>query len=230
MSCTLRLISTLAILTLTPCAQATGLADISSADASSGLKEALVAGADYAVSSLGQDNGFLGNDKVKIPLPGNLQKAEKALRALGMGKQADELVETMNHAAEKAVAEAKPILLDAVKKMTVKDAKDILTGGDDSVTEFFKRSSSETLGQKFKPIVKSATQKVQLAERYNKFAGKAASFGLLDKQDADLESYVTKKAMDGLFLMIAEKERSIRQNPVGAGSGMLQKVFGALGR
>lgn len=230
MSRILPLISILAILALPPGVQAAGLADISNADASSGLKEALVTGAEYAVSSLGRENGFLGNDKVKIPLPGNLQKAEKALRALGMGKQADELVETMNHAAEKAVAEAKPILLDAVKKMTVNDAKDILMGGDDSVTEFFKRSSSEALGQKFKPIVKSATQKVQLADRYNKFAGKAANFGLLDKKDADLESYVTHKAMDGLFLMIAEKEKSIRQNPIGAGSGMLQKVFGALGK
>lgn len=210
--------------------QAASLADISNADASSGLKEALVSGADYAVSSLGRENGFLGNDKVKIPLPGNLKKAEKALRAFGMGKQADELVETMNHAAEMAVAEAKPILLDAVKKMTVKDAKDILTGGDDSVTQFFKRSSADALGQKFQPIVKTATGKVELAKRYNKFAGKAASLGLIDEKDANLDSYVTNKAMDGLFLMIAEKEKSIRQNPLGAGSSMLQKVFGALGR
>lgn len=206
------------------------LSEISNADASSGLKEALVSGADYAVSTLGQENGFLGNKKVKIPLPGKLEKAEKALRAFGMGKQADELVETMNHAAEKAVAEAKPILLDAVKKMTVKDAKDILTGGDDSVTQFFKRSSSDALVKKFMPIVKDATKKVQLADQYNKFAGKAASVGLLDKKDADLDSYVTHKAMDGLFLMIAEKEKSIRQNPMGAGSDMLKKVFGSLGR
>jgi len=218
------------VCTLALSAQAAGLADLTNAEASSGLKEALVSGADYAVSSLGRENGFLGNDKVKIPLPGNLKKAEKALRAFGMGKQADELVDTMNHAAEKAVAEAKPILLDAVKKMTVKDAKDILTGGDDSVTQFFRRTSSDALGQKFQPIVKSATKKVELAKRYNKFAGKAASLGLIDEKDADLDSYVTHKAMDGLFLMIAEKEKSIRQNPLGAGSNMLQKVFGALGR
>lgn len=210
-------------------AHAAGLGDLSNADASSGLKEALTTGADYAVSTLGKDNGFLGNDKVKIPLPGSLQKAEKALRTFGMGKQADELVNTMNHAAEKAVAEAKPILLDAVKKMSVQDAKGILTGGEDSVTQFFKRSSSDELTQKFLPIVKSATQKVQLTDKYNKFAGKAAGVGLIDKNDADLDQYVTHKAMDGLFLMIAEKEKSIRQNPVGAGSDMLKKVFGALG-
>lgn len=201
---------------------------ISNGDASAGLKEALTRGADYAVSSLGVSNGFLGNPKVKIPLPESLQKAEKALRMFGMGKQADELVETMNHAAEKAVAEAKPILMDAIKKMSVQDAKGILTGGEDSVTNYFRQSSSEPLGKKFLPIVQNATKQVKLAESYNKFAGKAASSGLIDKKDADLDGYVTQKAMDGLFAMIAEQEKQIRSNPVEAGSGLLKKVFGAL--
>lgn len=220
---------TVAAFSLAGPAQAAGLEDISNADAGSGVKDALTKGADYAVSTLGQENGFLGNDKVKIPLPGSLKKAEKTLRALGMGKQADELVDTMNHAAEKAVVEAKPILLDAVKKMSIQDAKGILTGGEDSVTQFFKRTSSDQLTQKFLPVVKNATKKVQLADKYNKFAGKAAGVGLIDKKNADLDSYVTQKAMDGLFLMIAEKEKSIRANPIGAGSDMLKKVFGALG-
>jgi hypothetical protein len=129
-----------------------------------------------------RNNGFLGNAKVKIPLPGYLQKAEKGLRMFGMGKQADELVNTMNHAAENAVAEAKPILVDSIKKMGVQDAKAILTGGDDSVTQYFKRTSSEQLTQKFMPIVKAATQKLQLAEQYNAYAGKAASMGLIDQK------------------------------------------------
>ena len=180
------------------------------------------------MSTLGKDNGFLGNPKVKIGLPDSLKTAEKAMRTFGMGKQADELVDTMNHAAENAVAEAKPILTDAIKKMTVQDAKAILTGGDDSVTQFFKRSTSDQLTVKFKPIVKNATQKVALADKYNKFAGKAAKTGLIDQKDADLDSYVTQKAMDGLFLMIAEKEKEIRANPLGAGSSLLGKVFGAL--
>lgn len=222
-------VSAIACLALSGLAQAAGLEEISNADASSGVKDALTKGAEYAVSTLGQENGFLGNDKVKIPLPGSLKKAEKMLRTLGMGKQADELVDTMNHAAEKAVVEAKPILLDAVKKMSIQDAKGILTGGEDSVTQFFKRTSSDQLTQKFLPVVKNATKKVQLADKYNKFAGKAAGVGLIDKKDADLDSYVTQKAMDGLFLMIAEKEKSIRANPVAAGSDMLKKVFGALG-
>ncbi len=217
------------ILTLTAAiAQAGSLDAISAGDASAGVKEALAKGADYAVASLGKENGFLGNSKVKIPLPGYLQKAEKGLRMFGMGKQADELTETMNHAAENAVAEARPILSESIKKMSVDDAKGILTGGEGSVTKYFKRTSSEQLTEKFTPIVKASTKKLQLAEQYNQFAGKAASSGLIDKKDADLDSYVTQKAMDGLFLMIAEEEKELRSNPVGAGSDLLKKVFGAL--
>jgi len=209
-------------------AQAGGLDAISNGDASAGVKEALAKGADYAVSSLGTSGGFLGNDKVKIRLPSYLDKADSALRMFGMGKQADQLVETMNHAAENAVAEAKPILTDSIKKMSIKDAKDILTGGDDSVTQYFKRTSTDQLTAKFMPIVKKETGKLKLADQYNKFAGKAASAGLVDKQNADVDSYVTQKAMDGLFLMIAEEEKKLRANPMGAGSDLLKNVFGAL--
>lgn len=209
-------------------AQAGPLDAVSAGDASAGVKEALAKGADYAVASLGKDNGFLGNSKVRIPLPGYLQKAEKGMRMFGMGKQADELINTMNHAAENAVAEAKPILTDSIRKMSVQDAKGILTGGEDSVTQYFKRTSTEQLTQKFTPIVKAATRKLQLAEQYNNYAGKAASAGLIDQKDADIDSYVTQKAMDGLFLMIAEEEKKLRANPLGAGSDLLKKVFGAL--
>lgn len=207
---------------------AAGLDAISTGDASAGVKEALAKGADFAVASLGKSGGFLGNSKVKIPLPGYLQKAESGLRMFGLGKQADQLVETMNQAAENAVAEAKPILSDSIKKMSVQDAKGILTGGEDSVTQYFKRTSTEQLTAKFMPIVKAATSKLQLAEQYNAFAGKAASAGLIDAKNADVDSYVTQKAMDGLFLMIAEEEKKLRSNPVAAGSALLSKVFGAL--
>lgn len=141
----------------------------------------------------------------------------------GMGRRADELIETMNHAAE-----AGPILMDSIKKMSVKDAKDILSGGDDSVSQYFRRTSSDALTQKFRPIVKRATQKIQLGEKYNNIAGKAASAGLIDQKNADLDSYVTQKSLDGLFAMIAEQEKSLRSNPLGAGSSLLKKVFGAL--
>jgi len=209
-------------------AQAGALDAISSGDASAGVKAALAKGADYAVASLGKNGGFLGNDKVKIKLPGYLEQADSALRMFGMGKQADQLIETMNHAAENAVAEAKPILTQSIKKMSVKDAKDILTGGEDSVTQYFKRTSTDQLTARFMPIVKKETNKLKLADQYNKFAGKAASAGLIDKQNADVDSYVTQKAMDGLFLMIAEEEKKLRANPMGAGSELLKNVFGAL--
>ncbi|HLO63807.1 MAG TPA: DUF4197 domain-containing protein, partial [Azonexus sp.] len=198
-----------------------------------GVKEALAKGADYAVSSLGKTNGFMGNPKVKIPLPGYLEKGQSALRMLGMGKQADQLAAKFMPIVKSETHKLQ--LADQYNKLAGKaasaglvDAKDILTGGDDSVTQFFKRSSSDQLAVKFMPIVKEQTAKLKLAEQYNKFAGKAASAGLVDKKNADIDSYVTHKAMDGLFLMIAEEEKKLRANPVGAGSDLLKKVFGAL--
>lgn len=216
------------LLLATGLVQAGALDDISTGDASAGVKEALAKGADFAVASLGKDGGFMGNSKVKIPLPGYLQKAESGLRMFGMGKQADQLIETMNHAAELAVAEAKPVLTESIKKMSIQDAKGILTGGEDSVTQYFKRTSTEQLTAKFMPIVKASTKKVKLADKYNQFAGKAATAGLIDQKDANLDSYVTQKAMEGLFAMIAEEEKKLRSDPLGAGSDLLKKVFGAL--
>jgi hypothetical protein len=209
-------------------AQAGALDAISTGDASAGVKEALARGADFAIASLGKDGGFMDNSKVRIPLPGYLQKAESGLRMFGMGKQADQLIETMNHAAEMAVAEAKPVLSESIRKMSVQDAKGILMGGDDSVTQYFRRTSTAQLTAKFMPIVKASTKKVKLADKYNQFAGKAATAGLIDKKDADLDNYVTQKAMDGLFAMIAEEEKKLRSDPLGAGSELLKKVFGAL--
>lgn len=209
-------------------ALALSLDDLSNKQASGGLKEALTQGASAAVAKLGKTDGFLGNPKVKIPLPAGLRQAEGLMRTMGMGKQADELVTAMNRAAESATADAKPILIDAVKKMTVQDAKQILTGGDDSVTQYFRRTTSDQLSRKFKPIVIKATSKVNLAEKYDRVAGQGARLGLVKEQDAKLENYVTQKAMDGLFLMIAEEEKAIRQNPMGAAGSLAQKVFGAL--
>ena len=211
-------------------ASALGVDDLSSKDTASGIKEALTKGADVAVSQLGKTDGFLGDARVKIPLPESARTAEKMMRKLGMKKQADELITTMNRAAEMAVVEAKPILTDAVKNMSFDDARGILTGGDDAATQYFKRTTSDAISAKFLPIVKTATAKVKLAEQYNQYAGQAAQFGLLDNKDADLDTYVTHKAMDGLFLMIAEQEKAIRKDPIGTGSSMLKKVFGALGK
>jgi hypothetical protein len=202
-------------------------ADVSSGEAASGLKETLTRGAEIAVDQLGKPNGFLGDKRVRIPLPDSVRSAEKMMRTLGAGKYADELVETMNHAAELAVVEAKPILVNAVKSMGFDDARAILTGGDDAATQYFRRTTSADLTGKFLPVVKNATAKVQLADKYNQYAGKAAKMGLLAEKDADLDRYVTQKALDGLFLMVAEQERAIRKDPISSGSALLKKIFGS---
>ena len=209
-------------------AAAAGLDKISNQDAVSGLKAALEKGSTVAVNNLGRSDGFFGNDKVKIPLPDSLKRTERLMRGVGMGKYADELVLSMNRAAEAAVPEAKVLLVDAVKKMSVQDAKGVLTGGDTAGTEYFKRTTSDPLRAKFLPIVQQSTQKVKLTESYNNYAGQAAKFGLVSKEHANLDAYVTQKALDGLFVMVGEEEKKIRRDPVGTGSDILKKVFGAL--
>src|SRR3989454_6774160 len=130
-------------------------------------------------------------------------------------------------AAEAAVPEARTLLVDAAKRMSVHDAKGILTGGDDAATQYFKRTTSEPLVKRFQPVVKKAMQKVKLAEKYDEIAASGAKLGLVKEEDAQLEDYVTRKALDGLFLTIAEEEKKIRRDPAGAASAMLRKVFGA---
>ncbi len=211
-------------------ANALSLSDLSNADASGGLKEALIQGAGKAVSKLGAADGFFGNPEVKIPLPKNLKKAEKLMRTFGMGKQADELVLKMNRAAEAAVPEAKALLVDSVKQMSLADAKAILTGGDDAATQYFKKTTSAPMAEKFLPIVKKTTENVQLAQQYNKFAEMGAKYGVVSKDQANLEQYVTQKALDGVYLMMAQEEKAIRKDPVGQASSIIKKVFGALGK
>jgi hypothetical protein len=210
-------------------AKALSLADLTSGEASQGVKAALEKGALAAVSQLGQSDGFLGNDKVRIPLPGFLEDAAKLLRRLGQGQRVDELVTAMNRAAEQAVPLAKDMLVGAVKTMSLADAKKILTGGDISATLYFSEKTRAPLAVKFLPVVTKATEKVGLAEKYNQLASKAAGLGLMKKEDASIQQYVTGKTLDGLYTMIGEEEKKIRQDPVGSGSAILKKVFGALG-
>ena len=201
---------------------------LSNRDAVSGLKAALEKGSGVAVDLLGRTDGFYGNNAVKIPLPDFLKKTQKLMRGIGMGRQADELELTLNRAAEAAVPEAKKLLVDSIRKMSVQDAKGILTGGQTSGTEYFKRSTTEQLRGRFLPVVKKATAKVKLAEKYNQYAGKGVKLGLVKKEQANLDDYVTQKTLDGLFFMVAEEEKKIRQNPLKAGSDIIAKVFGAL--
>ncbi len=208
-----------------PAAQAAGLTE---GDAALGVRAALERGAVAAVDLLGRSGGFLDNPKVRIALPGFLNDAAKLLRLTGQQQRIDDLVTAMNRAAEAAVPQAKALLVNAVKAMSVEDGRQLLAGGDNSVTEFFASKTRAPLHVKFLPIVTQATQKVALADKYNAVAGKASSLGLVGKDDANIQQYVTGKALDGLYLMIGEEERKIRKDPVGTGSAILKKVFGSL--
>ncbi|GGC80780.1 DUF4197 domain-containing protein [Undibacterium terreum] len=219
---------TCSLLVISSVAFAASLNDLSNQDASAGLKAALDKGASQAVSKLGVENGFLNNDKVKIQLPSILEKARPILKMTGQGQQLDDLVVSMNHAAEAAVPMAKPLLVNAVKSMSVTDAKNILTGGDTSVTDFFRGKTSTQLSDQFLPIVKKVTDKAGLSAKYNSVMGQASKFGAVSGKEATVEGYVTQRAVDGLYLMIAEEEKAIRQDPIGSGSKIIGKVFGLL--
>ena len=205
-----------------------GAAGLTESDAALGVRAALQRGAVAAVGLLGRSGGFLDNPKVHIGLPGFLDDAAKVLKMLGQRRRVDDLVTAMNRAAEAAVPEAKTLLLNAVKAMSVEDARRVITGGDGSVTRFFADKTRAPLAVKFLPIVTRATERVALADKYNAVAAKAAGLGLVDKDDANIQQYVTGKALDGLYLVIGEEERKIRQDPVGTGSAILEKVFGSL--
>ena len=207
-------------------AAALDLSSLSRADATAGVKAALEKGSAAAVASLGTTDGFLGNPKVKIPLPDGLKQAERVMKLMGRQQDFDALVVSINRAAEAAIPQAKPLLMSAIRSMSVSDAKAILAGGDDSVTTFFRSKTEKSLAAKFLPIVKQTTDQSGLARQYNSIASQAASFGASTADEARIESYVTTKAMAGLFLMIAEQERAIRQDPAGTGSAILRKVFG----
>lgn len=203
---------------------------LSTSDISSGLKEALFKGVKFAVDNLGREDGFLGNERVRIPLPGKIAKMEKTLRAFGQGKRVDEFVVSMNRAAEKAVPVAIDVFLDAIKQMTFDDARKILfSGQDDAATQFFKRTSGETLRTKFRPIVEEATTSVGVTQKYKDMIGRYGFIAKAIGEDAsDLDGYVTQKALDGLFLLVADEEKKIRKDPVGRTTSILRRVFGAI--
>lgn len=209
---------------LTPRLAISRVSDLSETDASSGLRVALERGAAAAVSRLGVRDGFFANPRVRIPLPGFLEDAAGLARVLGMGREIDELSLAMNRAAEAAVPRAKALLRSAVRSMTVTDAKDILTGGETSVTDFFANRTREPLYERFLPIVRDTTMRVGLARRYNALVAKLPLSGA----DARIEHHVTDKTLDGLYYMIGQEEIAIRRNPIGYGSDILRKVFGAL--
>ena len=204
------------------------LDQLTSRDATAGLKAALDKGAATAVASLGRTDGFWGNPKVRIPLPEQLQRARSALRLIGRGQEVDALELAVNRAAEQAVPQARTLLVSAVKSMSVDDAKQLLRVGDDSVTQFFKLKTAPQLSERFLPIVRRVTEKSGVAQQYNALAAQGAAFGLIKPEQATVERYVTQKALDGLYTLIAEEEKKIRADPLAAGSDIIRRVFGAL--
>lgn len=203
---------------------------LSESDIVNGLKEALTKGTRSAVSMLGKQDGFLANPTVKIPMPESLRKVEKGLRKIGQDKMADNFVETMNRAAEKAVPEAASIFADSVKDMSIADARDILQGEDDAATQYFRKNSGEKLKEKFLPIVKQATSQVGVTSKYKKMTDKLGMLSsFIDTDSLDLDDYVTDKAMDGLFTMVAAEEKKIRENPIARTTDLLKKVFSSSG-
>ncbi len=206
-------------------AQLPGLTD---SEASAGLKGALEAGATAAVQMLGRPDGFWGNDRLRIPLPDWLRRSETALKFAGRGRDVEALKIGVNRAAEQAVPQAQALLIDAVRTMTVADAKGILTGGDDSVTRYFATRTRAPLTERFLPVVAETTEKIGLAQQYNAIADQAGRLGLGGSGMVRIEQHVTDKALDALFEVIGEEERKLRKDPLGAGSAVVRKVFGAL--
>lgn len=210
----------------TPVSSSSGLTDN---EMVMGLKDALSNGVGHAIKQLGQNGGFYDNIRVKIQVPEKLKPVEKTLRFLKQDDVVDDFVVAMNRAAEQAVVEATLVFVDSVKQMTFQDAKNIITGPEDSATQFFRRTSEETLRAKFLPIVKTSTEEVGVTAQYKdlvKRAGPAAA--LFGQKDFDLDAYITQKALDGLFLMIADEEKRIRENPLARTTSILKKVFGGI--
>jgi len=222
---------------------ATALSALSQDQMVSGLREALGKGLQHAITTIGHEGGFLTNLNVKIPLPEKLQTVEKTLRALKQDKLADDFVTTMNHAAEQAVPEAASVFGDAVKHMTIDDAKSILTGQPDAATQFFRRTTQTNLYARFLPIVQQATARTGVTAAYKTMMAKVSGGGgalggtlsglagsYLGADALDVDAYVTNRTLDGLFKIVAEEEKSIRENPVARTTDLMQKVFSAVGK
>jgi len=200
--------------------------ELSQEKIASGLKEALQVGTENAVRSTGRLDGYFGNPKIKIPMPEKLQTMEKGLRAVGQGDQVDEFVLSMNRAAERAAPEAKAIFWDAIREMSFRDAEKILNGSDTAATEYFRRKTTERLATAFRPIVSDAMNQVGVTRQYKELVGRARSIPFLKTEDLDIDDYVVRKGLDGLFYVLGEEERKIRREPAARVTDLLKDVFG----
>ncbi|MCG8427897.1 MAG: DUF4197 domain-containing protein [Chromatiales bacterium] len=196
-----------------------------------GLKEALNIGAEKAVALLGQEGGFLNDPQVKIPLPNALETVAKGLRAVGQEELADDFIATMNSAAEQAVPETLSIFSDAIRDMTLSDARGILAGGDTAATDYFRQHSSDELMAAIQPIVKQATERSGVTVAYKSMLGGLGGLSrFIGSDSVDLDSYVTEKTVQGLFVKLESEEKKIRENPAARTTDLLKSVFGSLSK
>lgn len=205
--------------------QNSGLLAPSNDDTAQAIKLALQKGIDQSISTLGATNGFYSNDKVRINMPSELAQVDRLLRNIGQQKYADSFVKTLNSAAEKAIPEAREVFASALKQMSIQDAIGIMRGGDNSATEFFRQKTSNTIIQRFRPIVNKATSSVGVTQSYKELTQKLALVGVKPKVN-DLDTYIANKAMQGLFVYVAEKEAEIRADPLGQSASLIRQVFG----
>lgn len=192
----------------------------------SGLKEALSVGTEKAVAQVARPGGYLNDAAIKILLPKNLQVGEKVLRAAGQGPKIDDFIASMNHAAEDAAPEAKSIFGNAVKAMTIDDARKLLDGGDTSITDYFKSKTSAQLATAFRPHVEAAMSKNGVTQQYNALLGQVPQLPFMNSASLDINTYVVNKALDGLFYMLGQQEKDIRANPAARTTSLLKQVFG----
>lgn len=198
----------------------------SKSEISQGIREALIVGATNAVLQTSKENGFYGNQLIKIPFPPEAQKVASTLNDLGFNKQVDQFVETMNHAAEKAAEKAKPIFVKAIKQMTLRDVYDIWRGDDDAATQFLKRTTTNALKAEFRPVIQNAINQVELTKHWNPVITTYNQIPFTTKVNPNLDEYILDETLNGLFTVIAKEEEKIRENPSARVSAILQRVFG----
>lgn len=193
---------------------------------SNGLKQALELGTDKSSDQLSAVDGFFKNAAVKILFPPEAQKVESTLRSIGLGKLADNVILSLNRAAEDAAGQAKPIFINAIKQMTLQDVTNILLGRQDAATQYFKRTTTQQLAASFKPVIQNSLNKVGATRYYSDAAAAYNRIPLVTKVNPNISDYVTQKAIDGLFVVIAQEELNIRQNLSARTTPLLQKIFG----
>lgn len=204
-----------------------GSAPLTTAEVADGLKEALIKGISTGSDLVSQLDGYFKNPEIKIPFPPEVKRVEDKLRQIGLGSEVDKFVVQLNRGAEDAAKEAKPIFITAIRSMTIQDAWAILRGENDAATQYLKRTTSEQLKSKFKPVIQNSLQKVNATKYYSDIVTRYNQLPLVQKVNPNLDDYATDRAIEGLFLMIAKEEKNIRENPIARTTELLKKVFGA---